>query len=453
MFAGFDYGTSNCAISVINNNQAQLVNLGEHGKYMPSSLFAPRREMLSAWLDKQLQLKGVGPAFTTARKTQLPMSRRFFNELKLDGYDTEVLFGEQALAEYLDESDDCYYIKSPKSFLGASGLQAPQIQSFEDMVAAMMLEVKSQAEHTLGQSIEQVVIGKPVNFQGANADNANTQALTILTNAAKYVGFKQVEFQFEPMAAGLSFEAQLQQSEKVLVVDIGGGTSDVSMVLMGPQFHHLADRQQQILGHSGVRVGGNDFDIHHALHNFMPEFGLNDTLKNGLPMPQKPFWDGVSINDFPAQSRFYSKDTALNLKDTLEDANQPQKLARLLKLANMRQTHQLVYGAEMSKRQLSEAQQVTSSLDFVDEGLQLTHTSSEFENANKANLEAIGQLIDEALMQAGSEPDTVFVTGGSAKSPTIKNFIANKLNKPVVSGDDFGSVANGLGLWAQRVFS
>jgi hypothetical protein len=87
-----------------------------------------------------------------------------------------------------------------------------------------------------------------INFQGLGGDDANAQAQGILERAAKRAGFRDVVFQFEPVAAGLDFEATLSEEKRVLVVDIGGGTTDCSLLLMGPQWREKADRQQSLLG-------------------------------------------------------------------------------------------------------------------------------------------------------------------------------------------------------------
>ncbi len=103
-----------------------------------------------------------------------------------------------------------------------------------------------------------------------HGEESNRQAIEVLTNAAKRIGFKDVEFQFEPVAAGFEFEASLTKETRVLVVDIGGGTSDCSLLLMGPKLSSNEDRTQHLLAHSGVRIAGNDFDIQLALQGIMP---------------------------------------------------------------------------------------------------------------------------------------------------------------------------------------
>ena len=164
---------------------------------------------------------------------------------------------------------------------------------FEDIVTAMMQTVKQRAEQSLQQILTKTVIGRPVNFQGVNAVKSNEQALAILTAAAKRSGFTDVEFLYEPVAAGLSFERSLTENKTLLVVDIGGGTSDCAMVRMGPDHVGQEDRRNDFIGHTGERVGGNDLDIRLAAEELMPLFGMRAPLKSGKPMPTKTFLERV----------------------------------------------------------------------------------------------------------------------------------------------------------------
>src|SRR5690606_27940278 len=120
-------------------------------------------------------------------------------------------------------------------------------------------------------------------------EESNAQAQAILTAAGKRVGFTDIEFLFEPLAAGFDFETRLPENKKVLVVDVGGGTTDCSMVLMGPQHIKQLDRSGDFLGHTGERIGGNDFDIQLAQKILMPNFGMLSPLNTGLPMPLMSF--------------------------------------------------------------------------------------------------------------------------------------------------------------------
>ncbi len=449
---GFDFGTSNCAVGVMKNNQPVMVELPEHGFYMPSSLYSASRDTIVSWLYQQLP-EPQKKAFSDSRQSALVKAQRELNELKLDGLDPELSFGQKALARYLDDPEEGYYIKSPKSFLGASGLAQVQIQLFEDLVASMMAHIKGQAEKHLEQDIDKVVIGKPVNFQGLRGEQSNRQALQILTQAANRVGFKEVEFQFEPVAAGVEFEAGLTSQKRVLVVDIGGGTSDCSMLLMGPELKASNDRSQHILSHSGQRIGGNDFDIQLALARAMPYFGLNEHLKSGKPVPKKCFSDAVEINNIAAQSHFYSAENARWLAQLKRDSASPDIIQRLIDVQQQKLSHQIVSLAEQAKIHLSDSSSHDINLEFIESELSANVNRDDLLSANLRNLSAIAALIDEAINQAGVQPDVVFVTGGTAKSPIFNEFLKQQCpDTEIVVGDYFGSVTSGLTRWADHIF-
>ncbi|WAJ69210.1 molecular chaperone [Catenovulum adriaticum] len=450
---GFDFGTSNCAVGIMRNAHPELVTLAEHGFYMPSSLYSASRNTIVNWLYQNLPTNEQSN-FASARKLALQKGQMALAELKLDGLNSELSFGKSALEHYLEDPEEGYYIKSPKSFLGATGLVRQQIDLFEDIVAAMMCHIKACAEQNLKEDIDQLVIGKPVNFQGLKGDESNQQALNILTNAAKRVGFKNVEFQFEPVAAGVEFEASLPTEKRVLVVDIGGGTSDCSMLLMGPELINHEQRSEHILSHSGQRVGGNDFDIQLALFGLMPYLGMNGQLKTGKPLPVKCFSDAVEINNIAAQTRFYSAENARMLAQLLRDAEQKSLLERLLKVQQQKLSYQLVNCAEQAKIELSAVNSTLVDLDFLSPSLMAQLERDNLLQANRRILDSIAQLINEAINQAGCEPDIVFVTGGTAKSPVFNQFIRQlcPAGTELVVGDYFGSVASGLTRWADKIY-
>lgn len=449
---GFDYGTSNCAVGVMHNNTPELLSLGDHGRYISSTLYAPSRDIIANWLHKHLTL-AEQKNFQHQRKQQLQKGQNTLRELTLDGYPTELSFGQQALNHYLQEPDEGYYIKSPKSFLGASGLLPQQIELFEDIVAAMMSNVKSLAEAQLGRSISQTVIGRPINFQGLRGEESNQQALQVLTKAAKRVGFNDVEFQFEPVAAGFEYEASLQQETKVLVVDIGGGTTDCSMLLMGPEQASHTNRQQDLLSHSGERVGGNDFDIAMALKGIMPSFGLDSQLKSGKPMPSNSYWQAVAINNINEQTEFYSAANGRFLQQLIRDAEQPELVRRLLTVQEQKMSYKVVNAAEQSKIALTDTTCHNIELEDIAENLIIPVDRASFSIACQRELNSIAKLMTEAINQANTKPDVVFVTGGTAKSPVIYQFLQQQFTQtPIVIGDHFGSVTAGLTRWANRIY-
>ncbi|MDA8622022.1 molecular chaperone [Psychrosphaera sp.] len=449
---GFDYGTSNCAVATMQNGQPKMLTLGEHGKFMSSSLYAPSRDVIPNWLHKNIR-EPYKTTFADSRGFLISKGQEALEDLRYDGIPEHLSFGKSALERYLDDPSEGYYIKSPKSFLGTSGLLPQQIVFFEHIVAAMMAHVKYHVEEELQQDVTKVVIGRPINFQGRNSEQSNKQAIEVLTNAAKHVGYQDIEFQYEPVAAGFEYEASLQQETRVLVVDIGGGTTDCSMLLMGPELMNKADRSEALLGHSGLRVGGNDFDIQLALKGVMPNLGINGKLKSGKPMPVNSYFKAVAINDVNAQTDFYSDANGRFLEQLQRDSEQPEILARLLKAYNEKLSYQLVNSAEQAKIQLTNTDTNNIDLGYLTPDLSQLVDRKLFLEASDNQLNSIAKLMSEAVNQGGAEPDVIFVTGGTAKSPVINDFIKSKFgNKPVVVGDHFGSVTAGLSRWAETIF-
>lgn len=463
MFSGFDYGTSNCAMGIITPSAAtpsnvQLLALEQEKAFMPSTLYALERELICEQVGLGIQHPDIKQDFLQLRSNSLAQARRIRQQEGLDPSEQSLFFGRAAFEEYYEFPEEGYFVKSPKSFLGASGLRPEQVFFFEDIVTAMMQNVKTQAEKSaralgIDQAIEHTVIGRPVNFQGLNAEQSNKQAIDILTVAAKRAGFKSVEFLFEPIAAGLNFEAELTEDKTVLVVDIGGGTTDCAMVRMGPNHKNKEQRQQDFIGHSGERIGGNDLDIQLAGSNLMPLFGMGSDLKNGKPVSTKTFWDAVATNDISAQSNFNSLQTELYLDQLVRDSAAPDLIRRFIKLRDDKQNHHLVRSSEQCKIELSNASEYRVDLGFIEKDLTEIVTRELFAEAVNRPVEKMTALMDEAIVQAGCKPDLVYVTGGSGQSPVIRQAIKEKIGDvEVVDGDHFGSVASGLTVWAERIF-
>ncbi|MFA7555459.1 MAG: molecular chaperone [Spongiibacteraceae bacterium] len=461
MFAGFDYGTSNCAIGIVKHSPAkdthhqevQLLPIDQGQRFMPSALYALERELICESVGKQISEQTLQKDYITLRKNQLAQAQRVRLEYDINPTEQSLYVGQQAFEQYLALPSDGYFVKSPKSFLGASGLRPEFVQFFEDIVTAMMQTIKQRAEAALGASINHTVIGRPVNFQGTNTEDSNRQAIEILTISAKRAGFKSIEFLYEPLAAGLDYEARMSQNKVVLVVDVGGGTSDCAMVRMGPDHRNQQQRTDDFLGHSGERIGGNDLDIQLAGKVLMPLFGMQSQLKSGLPMPTQAYWDAVSTNDVGAQANFNSLRTEQSLRQLLLDTREPQLLKRFINLREDKQNYQLVRSAEQCKIALSDTNIAPVDLDYIEDGLECHVDQQQFARAIERPLLRIVALMEEAINQAGCQPDLIYVTGGSAKSPVIRQAIKQHLGAiEVVDGDHFGSVAAGLTVWAEKLF-
>ncbi|MGL5239670.1 MAG: molecular chaperone [Kluyvera ascorbata] len=450
MFIGFDYGTANCSIAVMQDGAPRMLMMENGSTLLPSMLSAPTREAVSEWLYRHHQV----PATGDETQALLRRAMNYNRDEDIDVLSNSVQFGLASLKQYIDDPEEVYFVKSPKSFLGASGLKPQQVAVFEDLVCSMMLHIRQQAQSQLQDTIEQAVIGRPINFQGLGGDEANAQAVGILQHAAKRAGFRDVVFQYEPVAAGLDFEASLSEEKRVLVVDIGGGTTDCSVLLMGPQWRARHDREQSLLGHSGCRVGGNDLDIALAFKSLMPLLGMGGETEKGIALPILPWWNAVAINDVPAQTDFYSAANGRLLRDLARDARDADKVALLYKVWQQRLSYRLVRSAEESKIALSESEHIATSLPFISDELATAISQDGLETALNQPLTRILEQVQLALENSSEKPDVIYLTGGSARSPLIKKALAQQLpGIPIAGGDDFGSVTAGLARWAQVVFA
>lgn len=452
MYTGFDYGTSHCAIAAPVNQQIQLVNLESDTPYMPSNLHIAHQGLLVQAMAQTIA-DDQKKDYIQRRRADLLLASRIQDNLSIDTSQTYWNVGQQAIKTYRTQPLEGWFVKSPKSFLGAAGMGSKHIYFLQDIVALMMAYAKTQAEAQLNDSIDQVVIGRPINFQGPDSQKSNEQAINILTEAARLVGFKQVEFFYEPLGAGIDFETSLTRDQTVLVIDAGGGTTDCSLIRMGPSHIHQQDRNADFLGHSGMRVGGNDFDIQLTYTEIMKLLGKNTTLKSGLPVPHHLFYIASQVNDIPAQAEFYSQASEEKIMNLQENAQQPELIRRLATLQQEALTFALWQSAEECKINLCQQDSSQIGFDYLETGLSTNISQATFNDAAAHSIRKISDLILEPARQAATTPDLIYLTGGTAKLPIVQAAVKQQFPQtPMVDGNYFGSVATGLAKWAQRLF-
>ena len=151
MFIGFDYGTANCSVAVMRDGKPQLLKMENDSTLLPAMLCAPTREAVSEWLYRHHDV----PADDDETQALLRRAIRYNREEDIDVTAKSVQFGLSSLAQYIDDPEEVWFVKSPKSFLGASGLKPQQVALFEDLVCAMMLHIRQQAQAQLPEAITQ----------------------------------------------------------------------------------------------------------------------------------------------------------------------------------------------------------------------------------------------------------------------------------------------------------
>src|SRR6202012_1463711 len=250
--------------------------------------------------------------------------------------------GRRAIEAYV-EGDPGRLMRSLKSVLGTSLIDETtrvgrERLSFRDVIAYYVGALKRRAEQVLGYSLQQVVHGRPVHFVDDNpAGDAKAEAT--LRDIAESVGFRDISFQFEPIAAALDYERQIGSEEVALIADIGGGTSDFSLVRLGPQPHGKADRAADILANDGVRIGGTDFDRQLSLGVVMPLFGFGSPMqREGLDVPPSYFQDLATWSNI---NRMYERQVLLDIRKVRREAREPELLDRLVRVVEEQRGHTL----------------------------------------------------------------------------------------------------------------
>ena len=404
---GLDFGTSNSAIGVMRNGTAVLAPVEAGNTLMPSAVFF------------DYETKG------------------------------RVLFGNEAIEAYVGRTEG-RLIRALKSILGSplideetslGGRKVP----LTHVVEILVRHLKDKAEAFAGQEITRVVHGRPVRFVDDD-DRADARAQAVLEAIARRAGFRDVAFVYEPIAAAHHYEQTIQSEELSLIADIGGGTSDFSLIRVGPQHRGRADRSKDVLATAGVRVGGTDFDTALSLAAVMPLLGLGTRLvEKNLPMPnaiyhQLAAWATINFA--------YTYRNEREVAELVSLACEPQKVERLLKVMRQGLGHRLAFAVEDAKIALSSQDRTAVPLAFLEEGLAVTARRLAFDRAIRAGTERLYRAAGDCIKAAGlgaAAVDTIFLTGGSSRVPAVRAAIARAApSARLASGSDLLSVALGL---------
>ena len=404
---GLDFGTSNSAIGVARGGGAALAPIEADSTLMPSAVFF------------DYETKG------------------------------RVLFGNEAISAYVGQTEG-RLMRALKSILGSplideetslAGRKVP----LREVVEIFVRHLKQKAEAFAGREITSVVHGRPVRFVDDD-DKADARAQAVLEAIARQAGFRDVTFVYEPIAAAHQYEQTVQKEELVLIADIGGGTSDFSVVRVGPQRRGRADRGEDVLANAGVRVGGTDFDTALSLAAVMPHLGLGTELvEKNLPMPNAPYHE---LATWPTINFAYTYKNERALAELVSLASEPEKVERLLKLVRQRLGHRLAFAVEDAKIALSAEERATVLLSFLEANLAITATRAAFDRAIEARMDRLHRTAGDCIAAAGLKPaaiETIFLTGGSSRVPSVRAAIGRAApSARLAGGSDLLSVALGL---------
>ena len=407
---GIDFGTTNSALSIYDEEKKEIISTFT----VPSLLYFQQEQASAA-----------------------PLS---------------YAVGEEAIAAYLNDGMKGRFMKSIKRILPRSSFIETRVHNKRlnatDLVAYILSELKHKADNLIGEDCRKAVIGRPVFFDDDHTDK-DALAQKRLSKAAEQSGFDNVRFQFEPIGAAFAYEKTISKKERVLVADLGGGTTDFTYLLLDPEKIGHKDRRNDIIATGGIYIGGDSFDSAFMWEKGTPHFGKDTQYEAGpgkmLTVPVSLF---ANICSWEQMNFFNGQKIKNDIDNYYYYSKQNRKFKNLLTLINNNLGYSVFQSIERTKVELSKAN--ASNFSYRQMDIEINDPIS-LENYNKIiekDLNKISTYLDEFLKNAQIKPeeiDSLFLTGGTSLVAAVKQLFETKFpNTPVHSADNFISVAKGL---------
>ena len=411
---GIDFGTTNSALSVFRNGAVEM--LAVDGKDQAGELM---RSVL------------------------------FFNE------DNEVFAGQEAISQYVSDGAAGRFMQSIKTFLPNTSFVSTEVfgrrYGIDDLVAIILSKIKARGEEHVGCPVDSVVLGRPVVF--STDPEKDKVAEQRLEKAARKAGFKQIWFQYEPVAAALAYEDSLVAGQEriVFIGDFGGGTSDFSVIRVKGGDFARSDRRSDVLSLGGVYVAGDKFDSQVMWDKVACHFGRFARYKTlgkdeWVNVPRSIIYTLSQWHRIPLLRARKTREHIRLIKETTDDREAIENLENII---SDNYGFFLFQAIEKAKCELSG--QDHSLISFVERDLCISEQigKKEFETLNKDNFQQIADCIDDVVSRSGLLPaqiDSVFLTGGTSRIPHIQALFAGRFGQDKLENRNaFTSVAHGLG--------
>jgi hypothetical chaperone protein len=411
---GIDFGTSNSSVAVASKGKVTLVPVEDDHVTIPSAIFFP--------------VSGFKP-----------------------------IYGRAAIKMFFERHDG-RFMRSLKRVLGTSLMkQGTAVNGksikFDRIISSFLESLKNRTNAFAEYEIENVVMGRPVHFVDNDRD-ADRRAQDELLGIARQIGYKHIEFQFEPIAAAFAHEVKIAGEKLAIVADLGGGTSDFTVIRLSARYITKTDRASDILANTGVRVGGNDFDKELSLAVIMPELGYTSTYgEKHLEVPLKFYHD---LAEWSKVNFLYTPKFLSLIRKLLHESHDKKRFGRLLKLLEQETGHTLLAAAEDTKIALTSRHSYQAQFEFLEEGFAIPVNREQFEDAIHNEVNKISDAATECLRKAGvREPDIelVILTGGSTEIPLVQSAFKRLFPHAAFADENkLSSVGLGLAYDSQKKF-
>jgi hypothetical chaperone protein len=366
-------------------------------------------------------------------------------------------FGTAAKRAYVEAAAEGRFIQSVKRYLpsrtfghtwlGGRRMDLPQI------VATFLAQLRRKLVEQAGGEVDAVLMGRPAVFH----DDPELDALAErrLGEAARLAGFRDVAFRREPIAAARAFEGTLDREVLCLVGDLGGGTSDFTVMRLGPDRVGRPDRAADVLGSAGVNLAGNDIDAAIVKLAVLPRLGWGSHYKPLQRWIALPTWLHLTTLSWHQLSFAGTPENLAKLEEWGRTAEDPEGLERLHALLKWNLGFELFQSVEACKRTLSSTDEAPLRFSSMGVELDVTLTRDRFERAIAPVTAGMGACLDgllDRLALSRDDIDVVFLTGGTSLVPAVRRLFDDRFGGRLLPGDAFASVGHGLGVEARERF-
>ena len=376
----------------------------------------------------------------------------YFTETKsmVDG--ESHIVGENAIEAYLNDGMKGRFIKSIKQILSRSTFTETRIHNkrytASDLVTLILKDLKTKADQIIGEECNKAVIGRPVFFDDDNTSK-DTLAQTRLKKAAEMAGFTDVRFQFEPIGAAFTYEKTIKNKERVLVADLGGGTTDFTYLILDPEKVGSQNRKNDMIASGGIYIGGDSLDSAFMWDRGTPYFGKNTmyeaTPGKKLNVPKSLF---ANICTWDKMNFFNGLKIQKEMEDYYYYSGNDSKFKNLITLVDQNLGYSVFRAIEKTKIELSD--EVQSDFRYSNMGIEIDESISieQYNGIIEKDVNKIEAYLNQFMEANQIKPediDCLFLTGGTSMVSAIQHLFKTKFpHIPLNSGDNFKSVAKGL---------
>jgi hypothetical chaperone protein len=435
--AGIDFGTSNSGVAVFDGTEVHLLPVDRQN-------IVPEIVKTIIYITKDHQCFIGQQAVELYYRDNVNRQRRFVKKWvgEIDFVGSELEYVRDVFV-YVDELKPGRLLQFIKSALRTGTFSGTTVYdryyTLGDIITLYLRELKQRAESLLGEQLEEVFLGRPVVFSKDREMDQNSEE--ILRQTTLEAGFRKVDFEYEPVAAALDYERQLERPQDALIFDFGGGTLDITVMRLGDP------KRREVYASGGIGIAGSDFDRTIIEKRMLPHFGLGKVFHSVEIMELIK-----AVADWMALPELSTPQARLTLEGAILNGYAPVQLKALQSLIFNDLSFSFYNEVERSKIGLSDQGAVVINLKDRDIDLWELYTRTQFEKDIKEYQVQIEQVLLDTVIASGLEPEqieAVVKTGGSSSIPAFNAMLAKIFGEEkIVTSDVFSSVTSGLALRA-----